>query len=283
MPRNLDMTALRAFVAVADSGGVTKASGFLNVTQSAVSMQLKRLEEALGHTLLDRSTRTVGLTTAGEHLLSYGRRMLALNDEVFGRFASEVFEGEIIVGVPHDIIYPAIPNVLRQFSAEYPRMRVNLVSSYTRELKELFARGRCDMILTTEQSREAGATTLNELALVWIGAPDGVAWRQRPMRLAFENRCIFRSGVQRALDDAGIPWEMAVESDASKTIEASVSADMAVHVALEGTMSTVLEPIKHGGDLPDLGTFHINLYSSESGGPAITDLNEIMTRAYSEL
>lgn len=283
MPRNLDMTALRAFVAVADAGGVTKASGFLNVTQSAVSMQLKRLEESLGQALLDRSARAISLTTAGEQLLSYGRRILALNDEVYGRFASDVFEGEIVLGVPHDIFYPAIPYVLRQFTAEFPRMRVNLTSSYTMTLKKLYEQGRCDMILTTEQEVGTGGKMLNEKPLVWVGAPGGTAWRHRPLRLAFEGKCLFRPGVQRALDDAGIPWEMAVESESSRAIEASVSADMAVHVALEGTESPMIEAIKHNGELPDLSRFRVNLYSPPSGGPAFTMLSAMLEQAYAEL
>ncbi|MEE8455847.1 MAG: LysR family transcriptional regulator, partial [Limibaculum sp.] len=82
MARNLDLTALRSFVTVAETGGVTKAAHQLHLTQSAVSMQLKRLEESLAQPLLDRSGRGVALTNQGEQLLSYGRRMLALNDEV---------------------------------------------------------------------------------------------------------------------------------------------------------------------------------------------------------
>ncbi len=129
MPRNLDLTALRSFVAVADAGGVTRAAGFLNLTQSAVSMQIKRLEETLDLALLDRSARRVALTAAGEQLLGYARWMLALNDEVFGRLTHDDFEGEVVLGVPHDIVYPAIPQVLQRFSAEFPRMRVTLLSS----------------------------------------------------------------------------------------------------------------------------------------------------------
>src|SRR6056297_186316 len=101
MPRNLDLTALRSFVAVADTGGVTRAAGLLNLTQSAVSMQLKRLEESLNTSLLDRSGRTIGLTTQGEQLLSYARRMLQLNDEIYGRLTATEFEGELKLGVPH--------------------------------------------------------------------------------------------------------------------------------------------------------------------------------------
>ena len=95
MPRNLDLTSLRSFVAVADAGGVTRAAGFLNLTQSAVSMQLKRLEESLGTKLLDRSARTIALTPTGERLLTYARRMLDLNDEIFARMTDQANAGSI--------------------------------------------------------------------------------------------------------------------------------------------------------------------------------------------
>ncbi|MBM9595324.1 LysR family transcriptional regulator [Roseitranquillus sediminis] len=270
MPRNLDLTALRSFVAVADAGGVTRASSLLNLTQSAVSMQLKRLEEATGLSLIDRSSRTVALTGAGDQLLGYARRMLDLNDEVYARLTHQEFEGEIVLGVPHDIVYPAIPSVLHSFSADYPRVRVNLMSSYTRRLKGLFDRGQCDLILTTEDDCDAGGETLIEKPLIWIGAPGGGTWRQRPLRLAFEHNCIFRHGVQRALDAAGIPWEMAVESDSSRTVEASVSADLAVCALLEGTQVPHTERIQHGGALPELTSKKINLYVSDyvAGKPA---------------
>ncbi len=284
MPRNLDMTALRSFAAVAEAGGVTKASGFLNLTQSAVSMQLKRLEESLDLKLLERNGRGVVLTGAGEQLLGYARRMLALNDEVFGRLTNQAYEGEVVLGVPHDIVYPAIPQVLQRFAAEYPRMNVRLVSSYTKGLRKMFERGECDMILTTEDTLEAGGVTLMTLPLIWIGAPGGSAWKSRPLRLAYEHACIFRAGVQKALDEAGIPWEMAVESDSTRTIEASVSADLAIHTVLEGMEPPYVEKIQHGGALPDLTTKQINLYVSDlAKGQAVNDMAEFVRQAYQGL
>jgi len=281
MPRNLDMTALRSFVAVSEAGGVTKASGFLNLTQSAVSMQLKRLEQSLDLKLLERDGRGVVLTGAGEQLLGYARRMLALNDEVFGRLTDKAYEGEVVLGVPHDIVYPAIPQVLHRFATEYPRVNVRLVSSYTKSLRKMFDRGECDMILTTEDTLEAGGETLLTLPLIWIGAPDGAIWKSRPLRLAYEHTCIFRAGVQKKLDEAGIPWEMAVESDSTRTIEASVSADLAVHTVLEGMEPPYVEAIQHNGALPDLTTKQINLYVSHlATGQVVEDMAEIVRQAY---
>ena len=281
MARNLDLTSLRSFVAIADAGGVTRAAGFLNLTQSAVSMQIKRLEDALGVELLDRSSRKVGLTAAGEHLLSYARRMLALNDEVYGLLTRSQFEGEITLGVPHDIVYPAIPQVLQRFAADFPKVKVRLLSSFTRALQEMFARGECDMIMTTEHGVEAGGETLTELQLVWVGAPGGQAWRQRPLPLAYEQRCIFRQGVQARLDAKGIPWILAVDSDNTRTVEATVSADLAVHTVLEGSEPRHVERISHGGTLPELAKMKINLYVGEAvHGAAISALADLMRRAY---
>lgn len=260
--RNLDVTTLRSFVAVAESGGVTRAAGFLHLTQSAVSMQLKRLEELLGLDLLDRSGRTIALTASGEQLLVYARRMVALNDEVISRLTDQAFEGEIKLGVPHDIVYPAIPRVLKQFNAAFPRVKVQLDSSYTLRLKSEFAKGACDIILTTESGMDTGGEELCVKPLCWIGAPGGSAWRQRPLKLAFGRHCTFRPRVIERLDEAQIPWDVVVESDSDRTIEATVSADLAVHTMIEGTEPPHLDRIDHSGSLPELPAQRINLYGA---------------------
>lgn len=281
MTRNLDITSLRSFVAIADAGGVTRAAGFLNLTQSAVSMQIKRLEELLGCDVLDRSARKVQLTPAGETLLSYARRMLVLNDEVFGRLTQTQHEGEVVLGVPHDIVYPAIPQILRRFATEYPRMKVTLLSSFTRVLKGQFGRGECDIILTTEETVDAGGETVAELPLIWVGAQNGVAWKGRPLRLAFANNCIFRAGVQAALDAQGIVWEMAVESESGRAIEASVSADLAVHAVLAGSEPPYVERINHGGTLPELARMKVNMYVADPvHSPAVLELAAMIRQAY---
>lgn len=281
MPRNLDLTALRSFATVAEAGGVTRAAGLLHLTQSAVSMQLKRLEESLGQPLLDRTGRGVALTGQGEQLLGYARRILALNDEAWDRLTDTAFEGEIALGVPADIVYPHIPRVLQRFNAQYPRVKVTLNSSYTVKLKEHLARGEADLILTTEADTSEGGETLEETRLIWVGAPGGSAWRSRPLRLAFENNCIFRAPIQRELDEAGVAWEMAVTSDSTRTIEASVSADLAVHACIETTIPAQFEAIRHGGALPQLPSIRINMYGAK--GPAsglVKALAEFIRTAY---
>ena len=277
--RNLDMTALRSFVAVADHGGVTRAAGVLNFTQSAVSMQLKRLEEMLDVTLLDRSNRKIALTPTGEQLLGYARRIIDMNDEAMSRLTSDVFEGEITIGVPHDIVYPVIPRVLHRFNAEFPRMRVHLVSAYTSKLKADFERGQADVILTTETTPGPEAEVLDERPMCWIGSPGGSAWRQRPLRYASARNCIFRGDAIRALENAGIDWESAVETEQDRTVEATISADLAVCAMIEGTEPPHLARIDHNGELPGLGTQKISMYVQDRGAGQVLERLAAMLRA----
>jgi DNA-binding transcriptional LysR family regulator len=171
--------------------------------------------------------------------------------------------------------------VLQRFAKEYPKMRVTLISSFTRVLKSQFARGECDVILTTEKEVEAGGETIAELDLIWVGAPGGSRWKQRPLRLAYEHNCFFRQGVQAELDKAGIPWEMAVEADSTRVVEATVSADLAVHTVLEGSEPPYVERINHGGQLPELSKMKVNMYVADPvHSEAVLALGAMIRQAY---
>jgi DNA-binding transcriptional LysR family regulator len=279
MPRNLDLAALRSFVTVADAGGGTRAAAQLNLTQSAVSMQLKRLEEATGQALIDRSGRGVALTPLGEQLAGHARRMLALNDEAWGLLTNQAFEGEIALGVPHDIIYPHVPRALQRFAAEYPRVRVQLHSTYTSELKAQFRAGTMDLILTTEAEPDAGGETLVTQPLVWVGAQGGQAWRTRPVPFASVTRCLFKRPAIAALEASGLPWVLAVDAQSFSAVDAGVSADLAICVQLKSAVPAQCEAVRHGGTLPPLPDYQINLYCTDGPRAALAAPLADMVRA----
>ncbi len=280
--RNLDITTLRSFVAVADAGGVTRAAGFLNLTQSAVSMQLKRLEDLLGLALLDRTGRGVSLTPAGEQLLSYARRMVEMNDEIYARLTQTDLMGEIVLGVPHDIVYPVIPRVMKRMQRDFPRVRLQLISSYSADLRDQFARGAVDVILTTESDLGPGGEPLLEVPLRWYGAPGGTAWKLRPLRVAFSRRCGFRPVAAAHLERDGTAWELAVDSESDRTIEVSVSADLAVTPVLEGHAPSHFEMIPPG-ILPELGSQKIGLYASAARPRIINPLLDMLRGEFGTL
>ena len=264
MARNLDIAALRALVTVAETGSVTRAAGLLNLTQSAVSMQIRRLEEALATALFTRAPRQMSLTAQGETVAQYARRICAMNDEALSRLGDQGCEGEIRLGVPYDIISPQIPQVLREMSASFPRIRINLVSSYTSILKDRFARGDFDLILTTEQTPDAGAEVLSEWGLCWLGAIDGRAHLDRPLRVAFKETCLFRPLALEALTAAGIAWEIAFDGDSESVVEATVAAGLGVTVRMETALAAGCAWLRaeEGSGLPALPGSKVCLYDS---------------------
>lgn len=279
--RNLDLTALRSFAAVADHGGVTRAARMLNLTQSAVSMQLKRLEETLNVPLLERAGRGVALTATGEQLLSYARRMIGLNDEVYALLTADALEGEITLGVPEDILYPVVPRAMQDFAVRFPRMRLQLVTHPTVKLLDMYDKGELDLILTTQEERRA--ETLTEAPLRWYGAPGGNAWRQRPLPYAQTRNCAFRGTVIRALDASEIAWFQVIESESDRSIEAAVSADLGVVALIEGHAPPQLAEIEAGGALPDLGTTKINLYAERAVEAPAAALAELLRAGFAAL
>lgn len=283
MPRNLDLTSLRAFVAVAEAGGVTRAAGLLNLTQSAVSMQIKRLEDSMGRAFFLRGGRKLTLTGEGEQVLSYARRMLALNDELLARLSDDAWVGELRLGVPDDIVYPHIPGVLKRLAREYPRTRISLTSGYTKTLREGFEQSEYDVILTTEDRPADEAEVLTECDLVWMGATGGTAWQQRPLRLAFEERCKFRPIALDALDAAGIAWEMATTGRNCEVMAATAAADLAVTARLRWAVPEGCAIIEAGNALPALGRIRIAMYCRAGAGPVADALAAQLRCTYGDV
>lgn len=283
MPRNLDVSAIRSFLTVAEMGAVTRAATQLNLTQSAVSLQIKRLEETLGQLLFERSGRGVTLTAAGEQLIGYSRRLLAANDETWERMKAAPATGVINLGSPDDLLNPHVPKVMRDFAASHPKVGVNLHSAQTVFLKERLTRGELDVILTTEPDLYPGGETLAARPLVWIGAPGGQAWKRRPFPLGTVAGCIFNKPAIESLSAAGFNWTVAVDSVSNPVMDANLAADRVVRLHMEGSVNTQVETIWHGGSLPRLPDFYVNMYLTQGPRRRLAEpLAEVFRAAYAE-
>lgn len=260
MARNLDIATLRSFVAVAETGGVTRAAHRLHLTQSGVSMQLKRLEESLGVALLARDGRGVALTRQGEDLLADAQRLIALNDQIWARMTQPEISGQLVLGMPYDIVGHLAPGIIKRFVANHPEVKVNLISPPTLELLKRFEDGDCDVIVTTEFETGRGAEVLARRPLVWVGARGGRAWRRRPIPLAFDQRCAFRRISFAALEEAGLSYEWNVDVGQNDALVASIEADLAVATAMSGSTPAVLEEVPHQDALPTLPEVSVNMY-----------------------
>ena len=279
--RNLDLGTLRSFVTIAETGSMTRAASRLFMTQSAISMQIKRLENSLGLSVFERSAHGMSPTSEGEQLLIFANQMLTLNDEAMGRLTSADYEGQIRLGAPGDVIYPHIPGILKEFNRDYPRVQIRFSSSQTVTLRSELEQGLHDVVLTTEKTPGKGGQVISTQSLVWVGAKDGSAWKKRPLPLGFAKHCAFRAGVTKTLDAAGIQWIDIVASLDAVASEAMTSADICVYAGLESDKSSSREVIDHGGQLPELPEYSIVLYGGENPDNQIArTLVEYLLRGY---
>src|SRR5258705_4059278 len=212
MRKDLDITLLRAFLAVVEAGSVTRAAAALGVSQAAASQQIKRLEEALDCRLFERAGRGLVLAPAGERLLAQARRLLALNDEVWSSMRTPSFEGEVRFGVPYDIIGSFVPAILRRFAKAQPRVRVSLVCEDSQVVREQLGSGAVDLALTTETECGRHGETLRTDRLVWVGLPDGHAHLKGPLPVSLgAPTCVFRPVAIEALGKARRDWRAGCE------------------------------------------------------------------------
>ena len=279
MARNLDLVALRSFVAVADCGGITHAADQLHLSQSAVSMQIKRLEEDLDGNILQRRGRGVVLTPLGELLLGYARRLVALNDEAWTRLTDDDYEGVVSVGVPVDIMEPEVPAILKRCKQLYPRVRINLISSLTNDLRKRLSKGKVDIILTTELTLDTGGETLMVETNDWYGVQGGIAHLQRPLPIALCKNCAMRPSVTKTLDEADLAWVGIGDTDTEATVDALLSADLAVSPKLRRTTPNAV--LLHDDALPELPPALINMYLSQQGDLRVERIANVIREIFS--
>jgi DNA-binding transcriptional LysR family regulator len=259
MRRDIDVGLLRAFVAVAETGRMTKAAQVLHITQSAVSQRILRLEDLLQLQLFQRRADAARLTSDGERFMSRARRLIALNDEILSEMDKGDFSGEVKIGVPHDVVNSLLPPILREFGHKYPNILVTLVSDVSATLRELLDARKIDVALTTDRDRAARKDCLLSDRLVWVGATDGSAAHRRPLSVALgPNDCGFRACAVDALNKASISWRSICQVGSLEPVFATLEADMAVAAFLSKTVPKRLRILK-AAQLPALPYFFVNL------------------------
>jgi DNA-binding transcriptional LysR family regulator len=279
--RNLDTGLVRAFVAVAETSGMTAAGHVLHLTQAAVSQQIKRLEESLGQTLFERDRKGLRLTEAGERLFGKAKRLLALNDEIWSEMSAAPQTGTLRLGIPYDLVSLYLPPVLKSFAQAHPGVEVSLCCRSSPTLRDLLSAGEVDLAVLEERSAGPGAETLATEHLVWVGARGGEAHRRRPLRVSFgSDTCAFRATIFEALTEAEIPWRLVAEIDSIDAVTATVSTDLSVTALLAPTVPDGLEALGPGSGLPTLPPFAINLYLPRTASVAAQALAARLRSAF---
>jgi DNA-binding transcriptional LysR family regulator len=281
MPANLDLDLLRAFVTVAETGSMTSAGERLRRSQSAVSLQIKRLEDCLDLRLFDRSPRAVRLTAAGERLLSQARSMLALNDAILDELAEPALEGTVRLGTPEDFATTHLPAVLARFAESHPRVSLEVSCDLTLNLLDRFGAGEFDLVLVKREltGGEAGVRVWRE-PLVWAANPRFDPAAAGPLPLVVSpNPCVYRARAVSALDRAGRPWRIAYTCGSLAGSQAAVRAGLGVTVLPRDMVPDDLAAIDDPDELPDLHDTEIALLAARSLSAPARRLHDHIVKA----
>ncbi|HXB26306.1 MAG TPA: LysR substrate-binding domain-containing protein [Gemmatimonadaceae bacterium] len=274
---NLDLDTLRTLVVANDLGGYGQAATRLGRTPSAISLQMKKLQADVGATVFRKSGRGVALTEAGEIVLRYARRMLALNDEVLDTVRGASLAGRIRIGVSQDFAETVLPRALSQFTKHYPLVQLEVRIEGNAVLVEAVSKGEIDLVLVVGHAQRPSAITLGTIDLVWIAGRD-FAPRDEPLPLVVLGaQCVFRKEAIESLDAAGHPWRIAAVSPSLAGLWALGIAGLGVTVRSALGVPRSLVSHKTLFDLPRLGAFPVTLHAAAGGlSPGVERLRDIL-------
>ncbi len=226
----LDLDVLRTFVAIAETGSFTLAAGAVFRTPSAVSMQIKKLEDILGASVFLRDARSVTLTQEGEMLMGYARRMLALNREAVSKFIVPDIAGVVRLGSPDDYGERILPIVLKRFAKTHPAIAVDVIIDMTANLRRRMAERQLDITLRTARNNmPSDAEVLLTEPIVWGGAKGGCAHLRDPLPVSlWEEGCVWRADALDALGRAGRNYRVAYMSAHTAGQRAAILSDLAI-------------------------------------------------------
>lgn len=280
----LDIELLRSFVSVVDSGGFTRAGERVHRTQSTVSQQIKRLEESVGRPLLVRNGKQATPTEEGERLLTYARRILALEQEARDVVSQPVVEGVVRLGIPEDFAAYRLVELLSDFARGRPTLRLDVRCGLSVVLRGLLDRGDLDVALIKRNLGESGGIASWPERLQWVTSkkhPVDLSRDPVPIAVA-EQGCLYRNRLIHALESAGRTWHVAYTSPNLPGIQAAVAAGLGVAVLPDVAITDRHRIIDTHGLAPLTNT-EIALIVSERASPAARRIAEVLAEFCTEL
>lgn len=281
---NLDTALLRTLVTAIDLAGFGRAAELLGRTQSAVSLQMQRLEQQVGETLFRKQGRSLALTDAGETILGYARRILELNDEAISAVKGLAVAGSVRLGLPQDFAETGLPTILARFARAHPAVRIEVRVDRNSVLLDQLKRGDLDLALVFGQADDRESIKVAELPIVWIG-PAQFSWsRREPLPLVlFEAPCLFRQAALHALDKAGIAWRLTFSSPSLAGLWAGVKAGLGITIRTPEGLPQQLRVLDKSYRLPKLASVGLCLHAATSSPlPAVERLREVLLETLAE-
>lgn len=276
-PLSIDPDLLRAFAFIAEEGSFTRAAERIGRTQSAVSMQVQRLEQILGRRVLQRGKGgAVQLTPHGQYLLERSRDLLALNDEIWTAFHAPTMRGTVRLGTPDDYALAYLPAALKRFADSHPAVEVDVLVMPSTDLFGKLRAGELDVILCSEGSESVRWPHRMELwrgPLQWIAAERHAPHRRDPLPLALAaGDCCWRQAAVRALEQAGRRYRIAYTSATLAGTHAPALAGLAVTVSVVTALPGGLRVLPLSEGLPPLPDCAILLLRAQDPAPPVVEV-----------
>lgn len=266
---------LLSFMAVCDSNSFTRAAGRVFLSQSTVSQQIRRLEELLGKPLFERSSHQVQLTEEGVKLLSYARRIIALNEEAHDALTGPWRDGVLRLGMPEDLTVPTV-DLLAIFSREHQYLRVDVTSGLSAELRDAYERDELDLILVKQRRRQLPRAARPEPVL-WLDSMAHPAIEQCPVPLAvFPLNGLYREELCQALDSLAIRWRVSYSSASLAALTAASAAGLGVTLLPAGCRLPSHRVLGESEGLPQVDDFELALYYRDNAPAAAVALSELL-------
>lgn len=264
----LESEVLRSFIVVAERGNITRAAEDLLRTQSAISMQIKRLERELGLELFERKARGMILTQAGERLLVSARRVVAMLDQAAMDLAGDPIAGHVTVGIPDDYGSELLATILADFANRHPGIDVSITCGFSVGFDEAVRRGKLDIAVYAGPQGDPGGEVLLTEQTVWAGSPTMTIPADGPLPVAlFDRSCWWRDAAVGALDGAGIEYRAAYTSESVAGVKAAIKAGLAVGILARSTVEPAMRVLGPGDGLPGLPASNLIL-TCKSGAPS---------------
>jgi DNA-binding transcriptional LysR family regulator len=283
MPVNLPTELLRSFAAIVDSGSMLKATERVFVTQSALSLQMKRLEDTVQSPLFHRDGRRLVLTPAGQLLLAYTRDMLALNDKAVSALSGDTLAGPVRVGTVQDFAETLLGGVLGRFAHRHPEAQLQVRVGGSLELLELLASDRLDVVLCMGPDDDPAA--IETAPMTWLGHPTLADQDILPLAV-LERPCRFRDAALTALDKAGRPYRIVLETPSLSVLRAALDADLAITCRTRIFSDREIAADQDGAPTPRLPTLPHVAYTRHIGRdphPTVERLSGMMEGAVRDL
>lgn len=282
----LDNDVLKTFVAIAETGNFSTAAEAVLRTPSAVSMQIKKLEEQLKTTLFLRDARSVTLTQHGEMLLSYARRMLALSNEAVSRFVMPELAGVVRLGAPDDIAERLLPRILKGFAEAFPGIMVDVTVDMSLALRKRVEEQRLDLALFNCHPRSFlnFGEVIHTEKLVWTGAKCGNAHLRDPIPISvWEEGCVWRQDAIAQLEKQKRPYRIAYASAHTMAQRAAVLSDLAIAPFPRSYLTDQMVVLGQQEGLPELLSFDVRLLTTPQLSAPAMAVAQSIRESYSQM